>query len=1336
MLSDAQRAMMTARLRRAQGGTQAGIVRRAAGTQDLPLSFGQEQLWFMDRFAPGLPTYNVAFGVRLRGPLDTGALTRALDGLVARHEALRTRLVSDAGGRPHQVVDEPSGAGLVEVDLSGSADPEQSLRERAAEEAARPFTLSEGPLFRPHLLRLSADEHVMTVIVHHSVFDGWSVGVLVRELTALYAAEVTGEPAGLPELPVQFADYAIWERERLQGTSLEELVEYWRKNLDGFQTLQMPTDRPRPMVASYEGGHERLNLGERLLTGLRALSHDEGTTLFVTMLAALQALLHRYTGQDDIVVGTVSANRSRAKLAPLVGYLVNTLPMRTDLAGDPTFAELLGRVRETTMGAFAHQNLPFAKLVEELRVERDPGRAPIFQVALTLAEPPESTEAAGLAVEMEKIDLVAAKFDLGVHVDVRPDDLWLDTLYATSLFDPATVRRLLGHLRVVLESVVADPSRRLSELPVLTGEELARELVEWNDTAADFPQVCVHERFEWQVARTPDGVAAELDGTPVTYAELNADANRIARRLRDLGVGQETLVGVSMAPSPRRLAVLLGIMKAGGGYVPLDPALPDDRLSYMVADAAMPVIVADATGEAGLPETGARVVAAEREWDGIAALADGNLGLPVDTSSIAYVIYTSGSTGRPKGVMVEHRQVVNHALGMIEHWGVDPGHRVLQFASLNFDVSVMDMFMTLLSGARAVVAPTETLLSPPRLAQLIRDRQVTFASLPPAVVNLLSGQDFPDLKIVMSAGEALSSELVHAWVRPGLRFVNGYGPTEDTVIATFAELDGSVLPPPIGLPVANQQAYVLDKNLNPVPVGVVGELHMGGAGVTRGYLNAPELTEQRFIPDPFRPDGRLYKTGDLVKRLPDGNIVYLGRMDGQVKIRGLRVELGEIETGLASHPSVAQAVVVMTDDRSGEKQLVGYVRPDLDGPEVDAAELRRHLAQRMPAYMVPAHLIVVDVFALNTSGKIDKKALPAPDESGEAAAYVAPSTPAETTLAAIYADLLGRERVGADDGFFDLGGNSLQAMQLVTRIHDELSVDLGVTAIFLAPTVRRLADRIESARGSSARSGGPLVELTEGEGGDPLFIVHAVGGTVYGYAPLAAELAGAFKVYGIEAAGLGEGTSPAGSLDSMVAAYAEAIRAVQPEGPYRLAGWSMGGVVAFELAKLLEADGQRVAFLGLLDAPFALPEQPALAEAAVAARFVADAARTLGWEIADEPASTAGEQLDRLAARMDAGAGDTGAVREEIGRRFRVFTAHNEAIAGYRPEGTVRADTVIVSARHSPNLPAGPQWAGILGGNVSAMSVDSDHYAFLRPPLVQEVSESILKWRGASEQPS
>jgi thioesterase domain-containing protein/acyl carrier protein len=909
MLSDKQRELLTARLRRAQTGGQGGIARRAPGTAELPLSFAQEQLWFMDRFAPGLPTYNIPVALWLRGPLDAVALGRAVDALVARHETLRTRLVPDGEGRPFQVVDEPAPVDLDPVELS-----EPELRELAATEAARPFSLADGPLFRARLVRLAAETHVLVVVVHHVVFDGWSIGVLVRDLTALYAAEVTGGPPDLEELPVQYADYALWERDRLRGGTVAELADYWRKNLDGFQTLELPTDRPRPVVAGYAGGLERVNLGPELLAGLRELSRREGATLFATVMAGLQALLHRYTGQDDIVVGTVSANRGRAKLAPLIGFLVNTLAIRTDLSGDPAFLELLGRVRAATVGAYAHQDLPFARLVEELQVERDPSRAPIFQVALSIADAPDDVHAAGLTVRVESLDLLAAKFDLNFFAEVRADGLWVDVSYATGLFEADTVRRMLGHLRVLLEGVVKDPTARISRLPVLTGPELHRELVEWD-------------------------------------------------------------------------------------------------------------------------------------------------------------------------------------------------------------------------------------------------------------------------------------------------------------------------------------AYVLDAHLNPVPVGVAGELHVDGAGVPRGYLNPPELTEQRSIPDPFRPGGRLYRTGDLVRRLPDGKLAFVGRRDG---------------TGSGTGPP----------------------------------------------------------------------APPAPDSGARGTAYSAPRTPVETVLADTYARLLGHDNVGIDDGFFDLGGNSLQAMRLITRIDDELSVDLPITAVFLTPTVRRLAARIERARGGSARPRGPLVELSEETGAAPLFVVHAVGGTVYAYAPLAGELAGSFTVYGIEAAGLGDGTAPAESLDVMADAYAGAVRAAQPEGPYRIAGWSMGGLVAYEIARRLESGGERVAFLGLLDAPFAVPGEPPGDEDRLAERFVADAARTLGWAEPGPAAAAGGAgRLDWLARRLDGA--DPAAARAEIDRRFAVFRAHTRAITGYAPGGGVGAGTLVVGARRSPNAAAAGRWAGFLGGDVTMMSVDSDHYAFLRPPLVQQVAAAI-----------
>ncbi|MEO6701799.1 MAG: amino acid adenylation domain-containing protein, partial [Jatrophihabitantaceae bacterium] len=992
------------------------------------------------------------------------ALGRAIDQLIARHETLRTRLVANTDGRPIQLIDAAGASELAQLDLSAvpGDQVEQRLREFAVEQALQPFDLAAGPLFRRTLIRLSATEHALLIVLHHTIFDGWSFGVLLRELAACYTEQVTGVPAGLAELPVQYADYALWEQDRLSGPELAELAEYWKANLDGLETVQLPTDRPRPIAADHSGGIEHGHFGSTLLQGLRELAKQQGTTPFVVLMATLQALLHRYTGQRDIVVGTASANRSRAELAPLIGFLVNTLPIRTDLSGDPSFTDLLERVREQALAGYSHQDLPFAKLVDLLQVERDTSRAPVFQVGLTFAEaaPPLTAGAdQQLSIELELVDLLASKFDLNLFAEARDGALSMKISYPPALYDPSTVRRLLGHFEVMLNGVVADPSARVSKLPLLTEQELHQEVVEWNDTAAEFPVTCIHQRFEWAVEQTPDAIAAKLGDAQVSYAQLNAEANQLAGRLVELGVGRDALVGVSMQTSLRRLAVLLAIMKAGGGYVPLDPDLPADRLAFMVDDARMPVVIADAESVASLPSTAATVLELDREWAEISKRDKANLDRGTEPSDIAYVIYTSGSTGQPKGVVVEHRHALNFLLGMIEHWKIGPGDRVQQFASLNFDVSVMDMFMTLLSGATLILADRETLLSPPRLADQLRSERVSFCCMPPAVVNLLTGQDFPDLRILLSAGEELSAELVKSWLRPGLHFYNGYGPTEAAIGATFGEMDGTSFPPPIGRPKPNYQVYVLDSYLNPVPVGVVGELHIGGAGVTRGYLNRPELTAERFIDDPFngRPGARLYKTGDLVRRLPDGNIVFVGRIDGQIKIRGLRVELGEIEAAMVTHPSVLQSVVTVITDRAGDKQLAGYARVNADAAELTAADLRQHLAQRLPSYMVPTHLMLLDSFPLTANKKIDRAALPHPDEVAVEDRYVAPNTLIETVLVDMYANLLNQDRIGIEDSFFDVGGSSLQAMQLVTRLRNDLAVDVDVTAIFLAPTPRLLA---------------------------------------------------------------------------------------------------------------------------------------------------------------------------------------------------------------------------------------------------------------------------------------
>jgi len=1371
MLTDSQRDVLLARLRQnrsdAAGSRDPGqIPARRTGLTELPLSYAQEQVWFMDRFAPGQANYNIPYAIRVRGPLDPSALRQALLMLTERHEALRTRLVpsdSAAGeGGAKQVIDPPAPVALATEDLGGfdPARRDARVREFIHAEAMRPFDLAAGPLLRCSLVRLAPDEHLLVVVVHHVIFDGWSVGVFVRDLAALYASAVTREPARLAELPVQLADYAMWERERIQGSMLAELAAYWRRALDGFETLEFPTDRPRPVVDNFAGALAERTTGTALLAGLRELARREGTTLFATVLAGLLALLNRYTGQTDLVVGTVSANRGRPELTPLIGFLVSTLPIRCDASGDPPFTGLLARVKETFIGAFAHAELPFGTLVDTLKIARDASRAPVFQIAFTYAEPDE-TPVIAADVDFTLTGLVrgtdAAKSDLTFAVEARRDGLWIECSFKTALFDAATVERLLGHLETLLGGAVADPGARLSELPLLTEAEVRAELMDWNDTAGPVPPGCVHERFEEQVSRTPDAAAAEYGGELLSYAELNRWANQIAQRLRGLGVGPEVLTGVCMGTGPRRLAALLGIWKAGGGYVPLDPGLPAERLSFMVADTGMTVILADDASAESVPEAApVTVVGVDAEWDQITGLAGDNpSGTGVTPENAAYVIYTSGTAGQPKGVVIEHRNAVNSLHSMIGHWQIRPGDAMLQFASLAFDASVEDTFMPLLAGARVVLAPAGTLHSPDRLARLLLDARIGFLSLTPAVLDLLPAGEYPDLRVLMAGGDELPAEVARRWIRPGLRLVNVYGPTETTVNATYAELDGAALawasghgaprkPLPIGFPARpNYRAYVLDPHLNPVPPGLAGELHIGGAGVARGYLNRPGLTRQRFIPDPFSPGQRLYKTGDLVRRRPDGSLVFAGRIDNQVKIRGVRIELGEIEAMLASHPAVAQAVATVVTGPAGEREIAAYLRPVPDR-QLDAAAVRAHVARTLPPAMIPAHLITVETFPLNASGKIDFKKLPAPVRKRSRGQEPA-ATPTESALAALYATVLGTAGPGVTDSFFDLGGTSLTAMRLVHMIGRETGVDLAVTEVFLHPSVRDLAASIDAVKSGAARqtASGPLVELTEGAAGPPLFLIHAVSGTISAYPALAQELAAAFSVSGLQSPGLDVIDAIGASLTDLVADYMRRIRAVQPAGPYRLAGWSMGGVVAFEIARRLERAGADVGLLVLLDTPFAIPAGHVPADDELAARFVADAMQSLGLDAAaegpgqfsaadapDPAAVSAASQLAWLADRLAGDAAGGASVRAGLERRFGLFAAHSRMLAGYRPgaEG-VKAPTLIVSAADSLNAPAAGQWQSLLSGPVSVLHVASDHYAFLRPPLVARVGSAIREWQ-------
>ncbi len=1042
---------------------------RDPGATDLPLSYAQEQLWFIDEFHHGLPAHNLPCLLRLSGPLDAAALRRALDALAARHEPLRTRLLAGPDGMPVQVIDPPAAGGPGSCDLAdlSGLDAESArdaLASLAAEDSLRPFRLAEGSLLRARLARLGAAEHALILVTHQTVFDEASWAVLMSDLAALYRAEVTGDGSGLAELAVQAADMALWERRRLSGAHLAGLEEYWRGALAEFPVSQFPVDRARPIFASHDGAVITARLDAGLLASLRELSATAGTTLDVTLLAGIQALLARGTGQDDVITGYLGAARP-AGLGALIGSLSATLPIRTDASGDPSVTEFLRRVHGAVQGAREHAALPFARIVEALHVERDTGRFPLFQVGFSCAQPAAEVAAAGVTFRRADIGLAASSYDISFAARPGPGGVDLAITYTPALFDAQTVTRLAGHLEVLLRAAAADPSAALSRLPVLTEAERRRELIEWNDTATAFPSICIHQGFEEWAARAPEAVAAQYEDQRWSYAELDRRAGQAARRLRAAGVGPEVLVGVCMATGLDRLAVLLGVWKAGGGYVPLDPGLPADRLSFMIGDTGMPVIVADEASAASVPPGPVPVLPALSVLSG----EPGEPGEPLDDSgvtpaNVAYVIYTSGSTGQPKGVVVEHRQAINFLQGMVIAWGITPDSAVLGFAAYTFDVSVMDMFMPLLGGARVVLAPPATLHSPPRLAALLREAQITFACLPPAVLNLLAGEDFPALRTLLSAGEELSSDLLGRWLRPGLDIYNGYGPTEASIGSTFMKLERDTpLPPPIGRPKPNYRAYVLDAHLNPVPVGVTGELHVGGPGVARGYLNRPELTRERFIADPFVPGGRLYKTGDLVRRRPDGTIEFAGRADNQVKIRGLRVELGEIEAALVAHPDVVQAVVAVIDGAGGEKQLAGYLRPAAGPPDIPA--VRDHLASVLPGYMIPGYLITLAEFPLTTNGKVDKAALPRPEIGQDAGQAEPPATLVETMMVELYSIVLGSEQVGATDSFFDLGGSSLQAMRLVSMINTELEVDIGVAAVFQGPAPRQLAAVLRDKHG-------------------------------------------------------------------------------------------------------------------------------------------------------------------------------------------------------------------------------------------------------------------------------
>ncbi|MCW6011061.1 amino acid adenylation domain-containing protein [Micromonospora sp. CPCC 205371] len=1022
----------------------------------LPLSFGQQRMWFLDRLEPGSTDFNVPMHIRWRGHLDTGALERALDTLVLRHEVLRTRLMTGVDGTAVQVVDPPGRLVLPLVDVSGAPDPETAGRDLVALDAVAPFDLAEGPLMRAVLIRQAADEHVLALTLHHVVSDEWSAAILRRELTALYGG------AALPPLPVQYADFAVWQREWLAGEVLDGQLSYWRERLAGLPVLELPTDRPRPAVRSSAGAVVGFEIPVSTVEGLRALSRDSGATMFMTLLAGWSLLLSRYCGTDDVVVGTPVAGRNRAEIEGLIGFFVNTLVMRTDLSGDPAFGELLSRVRRTALDAYAHQDLPFEQLVDALVTKRDRSRSPLFQVLFNYFTD-EDDHGPGEGDAPGDGSDVVTQFDLRLVLVDDGTRLTGGIEYSTALFDASTVRRVADHLATLLGAVAADASLPASRVPLLAEPERDRIVREWNDTAAETVPASAHETVVAWADQYPDAVAVVSGQRVLTYAGLVSRAAGLARQLRRLGVGPETVVGLCVERGVDMPVAVLAVWLAGGAYVPLDAAYPPERRARMLPAGGASGVWAPRAAPADLPAGRLPVVVLE---DHAAPAPPPATAPATEPGQTAYVIYTSGSTGTPKGVHVTHGGLANLIEAQRHVFGPETGDRaaILQFAPHGFDASVWELVLALANGGPLVVATAAERAEPAALARAVRGHGVRLATLPPSLLDVLEPGDLCGLSTLVAAGERLEPHLAERW-HCQYRLVNAYGPTETTVCATAATVAAGGAPP-IGAPLLNTRVFVLDEHLNPVPAGVAGELYVAGDQVARGYGGRPALTAERFVADPFAGDGgRMYRTGDRARWRADGQVEFLGRADDQLKVRGIRIEAGEIEAALVAHPGVRTATVTAWGEIA-DRRLVAYLVPDDPADGVpDAAELRDHLRRRLPDFMVPTSYVELAALPVNRNGKIDRAALPAPGEAPvDLAAFVAPATPTEQILAQIWAEILGREPIGARDDFFELGGHSLLATRLMSRIREVFAAEVALTDFFDHPTVAETAAAINRAK--------------------------------------------------------------------------------------------------------------------------------------------------------------------------------------------------------------------------------------------------------------------------------
>lgn len=1339
-----RRAQFLAQLRAQDEGAALRGPTPRGDTGPAPLSHAQETWWFLNHQVPGSAAGNLPWCTRLRGDLDVTALRAALAAIVARHDALRTAIVPRKDG-PVQVVapEIPVELPLIEVPGDGQEQRLAAARALADEPIRAPFDLGRVPMWRAVLIRIAPDDHLFLFVGHHLVFDSWSFGVLARELAAVYGSLCDEAEPQLSELPVQYSDYAVWQRDSIDKSELDKLGTYWRGELAGAEVLQFPTDRPRADTLTRTSDLGRFQVGHEGLERSRELAKEEEATPSDVLSAAFFVLLHRYCGLEDLVIGSPDRNRRYEAVSSVIGSFGTLMALRGDVTGDPSFRELIRRVRRVASDARSHGDLPFGKLVDAVNPVRDQSRSPIFQIVFGLRNAGTAVDLPGLVTSEEAVRAGASPFDMTWNLaepTVPGADGVLSVEFNIDLFDGESITRFARHYDELLRILTADPDAPVSAADVLSPADKEFLAEVGSGPVRPVRETTVVEQFEARVREAPDSVAVVVEGIETSYAELNARANRLAALLRERGAEPGTRIGLCLRRNVDQPAAMLAVLKTGAAYVPLDPTHPPARVAEITADAGVRVVIVHAEAAGAVSAVAAPVVTLDNVRAELATLPACNPPLAARPGDVAYVIYTSGSTGKPKGVLLEHRGVVNFIDSTRDMFDLTPADRVLGFAAITFDVSVFETFSALLTGARLCLATEDERMSIDRLQGLMERAGVTVIDLPPTVMPLMTPERFTALRIAFVGGEAFSGELVNRW-NPGRRLFNGYGPTECTVTMIVEECQGTWdASPPIGLPMANHVAHVLDRDLRQVPIGVPGELVIGGAGLARGYLNRAELTAEKFVTDPFgtAPGGRLYRTGDLVKRLPDGRLVFLDRIDQQVKIRGLRIELGEVESALGSVAGIGPVTVQPWTDDSGDKHLVGYVT---GVTEEQVTSVREHLGTLLPSYMIPSYFVVLDELPLTSSGKVDWRRLPAPNPNpaGDGSGGEPRTATQRVLLREILVPLLRNDRLGVNDDFFQSGGNSLQAVQLMSAINRRFGVEIALAEFFVSPTVAHLATIVDTA--DTVRAGRPsaddLLELLENmpdEGGRApvlmrsagqarVILIHPSGGELFCYIPLVRALREDISVAGFAADPRDVSVSPRDGVAAAAARIAQALIAAGLPESYCLAGWSYGGVLAFEVARQLErGSGERPPVV-LLDASYDEDAIP-LDEPTVRRRFVHDVARLAGRDgtsvraVLDDPAAgliDIRQALALLEIELELGA-------EELAGRYAVFRACALAMQAYHPPGPYGGPVTVLAT--SPRAVAEAQWRAVCTGSFQGGDLPGDHYTlFTEPALSQIVAE-------------